>query len=61
MGSDRIRNVIRTIELFRVELQYMIDAAGNLTDEAVLEKSQELDKLLNEYYRLLETKKNGQG
>ncbi|MHB1418349.1 MAG: Spo0E family sporulation regulatory protein-aspartic acid phosphatase [Bacillota bacterium] len=61
MGSDRIINVLRTIELLRAEQQYMIEAAGSLTDEAVLVKSQELDKLLNEYYRLLETKNCEQG
>ncbi len=48
-----IKRVIELIEKLRTELNELHESK-ELIDEEVIKKSQELDRLLNEYERLLE-------
>ncbi|MBO8167895.1 MAG: aspartyl-phosphate phosphatase Spo0E family protein [Thermoanaerobacteraceae bacterium] len=49
------------IELLRAELDQLVERSPNLTDEEIVKKSQELDRLLTEYYQLIKKKQKEQG
>lgn len=51
------KKIIVMIQDLRKELHKLVDEKG-MQDESVIMKSQELDKLLNEYEKLLDREKN---
>lgn len=60
VDEKRIKVVIKAIELLRAELDQLVERSPNLTDEEVVKKSQELDRLLTEYYKLLKKTMEGE-
>ncbi len=60
VDEKRIKVVIKAIELLRAELDQLVERSPNLTDEEVVKKSQELDRLLTEYYQLIKKKQKEQ-
>ncbi|MHB1126519.1 MAG: Spo0E family sporulation regulatory protein-aspartic acid phosphatase [Bacillota bacterium] len=58
MGDDvanerKIKDILQVIEFLRIELEESIETNDRLTNESIIKKSQELDKVLSEYYKLL--------
>ncbi len=46
-------NLAKTIEQLRQQLQELVQQKGTFLDDEVIKKSQELDRKLNEYEKLL--------
>lgn len=61
MDEKHIKVVLMAIELLRAELDQLVERSPNLTDEEIVKKSQELDRLLTEYYQLIKKKQKEQG
>lgn len=61
LDEKHIKVVLMAIELLRAELDQLVERSPNLTDEEVVKKSQELDRLLTEYYQLIKKKQKEQG
>ncbi|GAV22728.1 MULTISPECIES: aspartyl-phosphate phosphatase Spo0E family protein [Carboxydothermus] len=55
MQNKKIEILLKTIELLKAELAQLIDEVAELTNPEVVKKSQELDRILIEYYKLLKS------
>ncbi|NYE56694.1 aspartyl-phosphate phosphatase Spo0E family protein [Carboxydothermus ferrireducens] len=55
MQNKKIEILLKTIELLKAELAQLVDEAAELTNPEVVKKSQELDRILIEYYKLLKS------
>ncbi|MEZ0535679.1 Spo0E family sporulation regulatory protein-aspartic acid phosphatase [Caldicellulosiruptoraceae bacterium PP1] len=53
MNKIRVEILLKAIELLKAELDQLIGETKDLLDPNIINKSQELDKLLVEYYELL--------
>ena len=62
LQNKKIEILLKTIELLKAELAQLVDEAAEFTNPDVVKKSQELDRVLLEYYKLLKNmeKENGQ-
>ncbi|WP_075865139.1 aspartyl-phosphate phosphatase Spo0E family protein [Carboxydothermus islandicus] len=55
MQNKKIEILLKTIELLKAELAQLVDEAAEFTDPEVVKKSQELDRVLIEYYQFLKS------
>ncbi|ABB14855.1 hypothetical protein CHY_0818 [Carboxydothermus hydrogenoformans Z-2901] len=55
LQNKKIEILLKTIELLKAELAQLIDEVAELTNPEVVKKSQELDRILIEYYKLLKS------
>ncbi len=58
MDGKKLDILLKTIELLRTELDEIAGDVEKLTNPEVVKKSQELDKLLTEYYLILKQEKD---
>lgn len=55
--ENRLNILLQKIELLRTELAEFVASADKLTSDEVVKKSQELDRLLTEYYMVIKQTK----
>ncbi|GAV24965.1 Spo0E family sporulation regulatory protein-aspartic acid phosphatase [Carboxydothermus islandicus] len=55
LQNKKIEILLKTIELLKAELAQLVDEAAEFTDPEVVKKSQELDRVLIEYYQFLKS------
>lgn len=60
LSNKRIEVLLKTIKLLKAELDQLVKESTELTDQEVVKKSQELDRLLTEYYKLLKKTMEGE-
>lgn len=51
-GSSNVLKILNSIEDLRIQLHQTIGEGRSLQDPQVIQKSQELDTLLNRFYKL---------